>query len=651
MRRTALLVVLLLLLGLITTVAVAWFYAGIAHPALAENKLSWWSDSRYTLSNGWWIREWSGPGKRARLIRVADERRGFISPDEFEVPSWSVGNQIASEASAEVFEDERGWPFLSLRCTWHEEQPFSLPNEPVDGGLSIRALEPDWMIERTMMMGSPDMDYVHTDQHRALPLIPIWPGLLGSTLFYSLLWLPVVFVAGGLGVVRRRFRRAKNRCTQCGYSLHKLEADTCPECGWGKNARGPSISAAHLGVTLALVAIMLAATIVLGSSLVRRFEGPGPLHVAAALNDCDEIRRLIDRGVPVDRPLPAQRLRQYQQEGSTPLMWAAARGHVEAVNVLLYAGAQAERRNNSDLTPLMLASRHDHAAVVELLLAQADLGTADSASVNESLWWAAGYGSPKIVKMLLSAGAQTEHIWGDGWSMTPLGMAANRGRIDNIRLLIDAGASVNPESGSSPLMMAIQCAEVETATFLMDAGARIDSSGVPLLWEAAEHDLTSVAAKLLERGADPDMSHPVAKGWTPLRRAVIRSNLPLARMLVEAGADPHITDDSGETILFQIDWEKATPEFVDFVLGLGIDINQRSDAGHTVLMYNVHWRKVGAVRRLLDAGSDVTIADNDGSTAIDYSQGELIYSRRLFNSSGQPVNAEIVRMLKEHVDR
>lgn len=44
----------------------------------------------------------------------------------------------------------------------------------------------------------------------------------------------------------------------------------------------------------------------------------------------------------------------------------------------------------------------------------------------------------------------------------------------------------------------------------------------------------------------------MAKGWSPLRRAVIQSNVELARILVAAGANPQITDDNGESMLFRL---------------------------------------------------------------------------------------------------
>jgi ankyrin repeat protein len=120
------------------------------------------------------------------------------------------------------------------------------------------------------------------------------------------------------------------------------------------------------------------------------------------------------------------------------------------------------------------------------------------------------------------------------------------------------------------------------------------------------------------------LDHPVAKGWTPLRRAAIRSNLELARMLVAAGADPHITDDDEQTILFEIDWDEASPALVDYLFGLGIDINQRSSGGHTLLMQAVHRRHVAAVRRILDAGGDPSIRDDQGMSAMDYAEKELV---------------------------
>ncbi len=63
----------------------------------------------------------------------------------------------------------------------------------------------------------------------ALPYLPIWPGLLANTAIFAAPWAVILF---GIPFVRYIIRRARNRCTRCGYSLHGLPAGSpCPECG------------------------------------------------------------------------------------------------------------------------------------------------------------------------------------------------------------------------------------------------------------------------------------------------------------------------------------------------------------------------------------------------------------------------------------
>ncbi len=63
----------------------------------------------------------------------------------------------------------------------------------------------------------------------AIPLRPIWPGLLANTLFYAALTLVLL---AGLRLRRTRRRRAHGRCVACGYELGE-GVGVCPECGLG----------------------------------------------------------------------------------------------------------------------------------------------------------------------------------------------------------------------------------------------------------------------------------------------------------------------------------------------------------------------------------------------------------------------------------
>ena len=65
---------------------------------------------------------------------------------------------------------------------------------------------------------------------KAIPLRPIWPGFAINTVFYAaILWIPFAMT----GVVRRRIRAHRGRCTACGYDLRGRGTDQklCPECG------------------------------------------------------------------------------------------------------------------------------------------------------------------------------------------------------------------------------------------------------------------------------------------------------------------------------------------------------------------------------------------------------------------------------------
>lgn len=64
---------------------------------------------------------------------------------------------------------------------------------------------------------------------RALPLLPIWPGLAFNTLFYALLWY-LAFASARMVKHNRRYRRGL--CPICRYDLRADYSQGCSECGW-----------------------------------------------------------------------------------------------------------------------------------------------------------------------------------------------------------------------------------------------------------------------------------------------------------------------------------------------------------------------------------------------------------------------------------
>ncbi|MFG0284143.1 MAG: hypothetical protein ACF8R7_06940 [Phycisphaerales bacterium JB039] len=106
---------------------------------------------------------------------------------------------------------EVGWPFKALSCSVRWQRQISNANiiYTVRGGVQLPR----------------DADF----NPRALPLTPIWAGLLADVAIFGGLWL---LGAWSVRAARRRWRMRRLRCAHCGYSVVGLPPGAaCPECG------------------------------------------------------------------------------------------------------------------------------------------------------------------------------------------------------------------------------------------------------------------------------------------------------------------------------------------------------------------------------------------------------------------------------------
>ena len=137
---------------------------------------------------------------------------------------------------------------------------------------------------------------------------------------------------------------------------------------------------------------------------------PGtPLGVAAAANDAAAVRRLLADGHPPDETATGDGEPAPQPAGHslTPLMWAARRGALDAITLLLDAGADPNARDaRNEWTPLQHAIHTRRRDAALLLLDRGANPNARSAPGRLTpLLMAAGSPDPAIVAALLSHGA------------------------------------------------------------------------------------------------------------------------------------------------------------------------------------------------------------------------------------------------------
>ncbi len=310
---------------------------------------------------------------------------------------------------------------------------------------------------------------------------------------------------------------------------------------------------------------------------------------AARMDDTNTVRTLLRQAADVNSA---------QGDGMTALHWAALNDNAEMVQLLLYAGANvAATTRLGAYTPLFLAARDGHTAVLDALLAAgADPKHAATGGIT-ALMMAASSGDAKSVTLLAEAGADVDAAE-DVRGQTPLVFAAAFDRPDAIRALLAHGANIDQASkflepletrqrspqqntrnragqsgsrggrGSQPSQAQAQQAEnvepdpplapVKEPEFLTTKGGNPKGELTPLMYAARDGKAAAVRT-LVEAGADLDAVS--ADRSTALLLAAINGQFDISKNLVEKGADVTIASMDGATPLFavvNIQWARLT---------------------------------------------------------------------------------------------
>lgn len=337
---------------------------------------------------------------------------------------------------------------------------------------------------------------------------------------------------------------------------------------------------------------------------------------------------------------------------------------MKLVEMLLAAGAEPDLANHKGWTPLHQAAYSNNAALADRLLAAGatiDLEAYDDGGTPlvVALWW----GHCEVANLLAEIAVAPDN----------LRVAAGLGRIDALIGFFDksdrpaeaagrARGFHRPHSGfpawkptpghvqeilDDAFSFAVRSGQVEAMALLRERGADVNGiacNGSPLEWAVIKNRAEAVAW-LLAHGADVNQKADFARnvGQTALHSAAFADNPELARILVEAGADPSIRDDAYESTplgwTLHLDRPKAAAFFVDvcwdrcdldvlIMAGASLDkVGKRLDSDPSQL---AGWTGTGTplraaavsgradvVRLLLERGADPDARSQDGKTARD----------------------------------
>jgi len=264
---------------------------------------------------------------------------------------------------------------------------------------------------------------------------------------------------------------------------------------------------------------------------------------------------------------------------------AAKYGKTEIVKKFLTAGMNVN--TNIDGTALIAATAAKNLDMVKLLLA-------NGANVNETNYLgpplsAAVYvGSYDIAKYLIDNGSDVNLASDDG--TTPLVIAAQTGQGEMVELLTKNDADVNyvaPDTGISPLIIAATKKNPSAAEQLVKAGANvnyIDRSGIPVLV------------------------------W-----ALIGNNIETATMLIEHGANPNVS----RVMIAAL--AHGDSDFVGLLVKKGVDVNGYAFGKMPLIVWCAKNNLPKSAEILIKHGADTKVADENGSTALDYALVEKEY--------------------------
>jgi ankyrin repeat protein len=165
----------------------------------------------------------------------------------------------------------------------------------------------------------------------------------------------------------------------------------------------------------------------------RNDDGITLLHVAAITGRVPVCAYLIEKGAEVNAlggSLPA-----------TPLQWAARKGLVEIMDLLIQHGANPRLVDSRDFSCLHSVTHSSDSWALLYILCQPDIAVDERDNIGLTpLHWAAQQGHQVSVEVLLKFGANPNVVDLNG--LTALHWAASRGNRGCISQLLEAGADV-----------------------------------------------------------------------------------------------------------------------------------------------------------------------------------------------------------------
>jgi ankyrin repeat protein len=230
-----------------------------------------------------------------------------------------------------------------------------------------------------------------------------------------------------------------------------------------------------------------------------------PITAAAYKGYINMVKYLLSMGADIESK---------NRWNNNALLNTAQTGNVELGKLLIEKGANLEAKGPYSYTPLLYALDNNKPEFAIMTINKgADIQAKDNGN-RTAIEYASWYGNPKVIKALVEKGSDVNYVSVDNYSI--LHNVCSNGNLESIDYLIQKGANVNLANadGDLPLQMVVVCSNSE-------------------------------AVKLLAKKTKNINQKEKYLGNTVLHQAAINGDIKSTQYLIEAGADPNITNNMG----------------------------------------------------------------------------------------------------------
>lgn len=547
MRRALLAIALCLLLGLLTSIALAWVAAIELHGTIGSG-----TNGRIGIGTEWVGRVETDVFSRIVTVRRVGDGRPpprWTDPDaqpqlDLPAPFQALVEPPYSDNYTKARGLVTGLPFPCLFYSRRLDGPYYLIE--------------DWdYTNRGVLRGYNPFENIADAQGHAmlLPLRPYWPGLLASVSVLAVSWFVLPFIGYTFRILRAVWRRRKRRCAFCAHQLHD-DADLCTECGRARRARQPLVTR-RVMVSLAGFAFLLSIALI-GFAITFAAHDPVPPILRASYEgDAERVRQVLADGAD---PETIQEVlvgdAHFDMTFSvSPLLAAATSGDLATVRAVLDTGADPNIALNG-FPPLSVAADASHFEICDLLI---DRGADPNLEI--------------------------------GRSMSPLDLPVISGNLEAVRYLLDRSTSLS--NADTAIISAFAKRNNPMIDLLIEHAVDVDVVMRIAVWFGDRARFEQLRACGADPGRRSDEGDTLLFNGRPeMFDAIIYEEI------LAAGVDVNTQNATGETALSDAG-QKWNPRLVLLLLMHGADPNLQDENGHQALRLTLD--------SVSDAADDVTL--------------------------------------------